>query len=268
MRLTGQSDEPGQFAQVIIHQGHISRFDGCTRTRSTHGETNVRTCQRRRVIDTVSHHAYCAVLANLGLDGFEFVFGQQVAQCLINTNLPSNGPGRMRVVTREHHGLDAQRVKFSDGLTAAVLDRIGNGKKAMHALVVRQQNDRLALFFQRRQPGFQFIKDVPVDWDTTVVLHGRIGDDVVVARKAKGVDEWYVGAITDEEERTITVKLDGVLTPGRPYMAQIYEDGVDADWATSPTALAIRGMAVDSRTQLVIHMARGGGQAIRIRPVR
>ncbi len=118
------------------------------------------------------------------------------------------------------------------------------------------------------QPAFQFIKDVPVDWDTTVVLHGRIGDDVVVARKAKGRDEWFVGAITDEEERTVMVKLDGVLPPGRRFTAQIYEDGVDADWATNPTAIAVREMPVDSRTQLVIHMARGGGQAIRIRAAR
>ena len=58
-----------------------------------------------------------------------------------------------------------------------------------------------------RQPAFQFIRDVAVDWDTTRVVDGRIGDYVVVARKARNSQEWFVGAITDEEARTFTVPL-------------------------------------------------------------
>jgi alpha-glucosidase len=40
-----------------------------------------------------------------------------------------------------------------------------------------------------KQPAFQFIRDVAVDWDTTRVLEGRIGDYVVVARKARNSPE-------------------------------------------------------------------------------
>src|SRR5439155_12076687 len=57
------------------------------------------------------------------------------------------------------------------------------------------------------QPAFKFIRDVAVDWDTTRVLAGRIGDSVAVARKAKARDEWFVGAITDEEGRTLDLPL-------------------------------------------------------------
>jgi alpha-glucosidase len=115
------------------------------------------------------------------------------------------------------------------------------------------------------QQGFQFIRDVPVDWDTTRVLHGRIGDAVVVARRAKGKDEWFIGAITDEEAREITVALD-FLPAGRRYVAERYQDDAGANWAANPTALRISQAPVGSQHTLRITMAPGGGQAIRIRP--
>jgi alpha-glucosidase len=117
------------------------------------------------------------------------------------------------------------------------------------------------------QPGFKFIRDVAVDWDTTRVLHGRIGDDVVVARKAKGRDEWFIGGITDEEARTVEVSLD-FLTRGQRYTAEIYADGPDADWRDNPLLLTITQVPVDASSRLRIKMAPGGGQAIRIRAVR
>src|SRR3989441_12371089 len=56
-------------------------------------------------------------------------------------------------------------------------------------------------------PAFQFIKDVAVDWDTTRVIDGKIGDYVIVARKQKSSPQWFLGAITDEEARTFNVPL-------------------------------------------------------------
>ena len=115
------------------------------------------------------------------------------------------------------------------------------------------------------QPGFQFIRDVPADWDTTRVLHGRIGDAVVVARKVKAKDEWFIGAITDEEAREIVVPLD-FLTEGQRYVAEIYRDGFDANWVTNPTSLTITQNTVTRGQSLRISMVGAGGQAIRIRP--
>ena len=117
------------------------------------------------------------------------------------------------------------------------------------------------------KPAFQFIKDVAVDWDTTRVLQGKIGDYVIVARKAKGSREWFLGAITDEEARTFDVPLS-FLTPGRRYVAEIYADGPGANWATNPLPVTISQRPVTSLTRLHIVLARGGGQAIRIRPAR
>src|SRR5205809_435049 len=118
-----------------------------------------------------------------------------------------------------------------------------------------------------RQPAFQFIRDVPVDWDTTRVLEGRIGDYVIVARREKNGQSWYVGAITDEEARTFDIPLS-FLTPGRKYVAEIYADGPGAHWLTNPLPVVISKRAVDATSRLHIVLAPGGGQAIRIRPAR
>jgi alpha-glucosidase len=118
-----------------------------------------------------------------------------------------------------------------------------------------------------RQPAFQFIRDVAVDWDTTRVLHGKIGDYVVVARKTRGKDEWFVGAITDEERRVFDVPLS-FLPGGRSYVAEIYADGPNAHWLRNPLPVTISQRRVTSASRLNLLLAPGGGQAIRFRPAR
>jgi len=115
------------------------------------------------------------------------------------------------------------------------------------------------------QPAFQFIRDVAVDWDTTRVLDGRIGDYVVVARRVRGGATWFVGAITDEQARTLDVPLS-FLTPGRNYVAEIYADGPNANWLDNPLPVTISRRPVTRATRLRVMLAPGGGQAIRIRP--
>ena len=117
------------------------------------------------------------------------------------------------------------------------------------------------------KPAFQFIRDVAVDWDTTRVLSARVGDYVAVARKTRGKDEWFVGAITDELARRLDIALD-FLPRGRGYVAEVYADGPGADWRTNPLPVAISRRSVTSASRLTIAMAPGGGQAIRIRAVR
>jgi alpha-glucosidase len=116
-----------------------------------------------------------------------------------------------------------------------------------------------------RQPAFKFIRDVAVDWDTTRVIDARIGDYVVVARRERGGQNWFVGAITDEEGRTLDVPLS-FLTPGRKYVAEIYADGPKANWLDNPLPVTITRRTVTSATRLRVRLAPGGGQAIRIRP--
>ena len=115
------------------------------------------------------------------------------------------------------------------------------------------------------QPAFQFIKDVAVDWDTTRVIDGKIGDYVIVARKQKNSPQWFLGAITDEEARTFSVPLN-FLDAGKSYTADIYADGPGANWLTNPLPVAISHRSVTRSSVLRIALAPGGGQAVRIRP--
>ena len=68
--------------------------------------------------------------------------------------------------------------------------------------------------YEKKMDAFQFIRDVAVDWDDTRILEAEPGDFVTIARKAKGKDEWFIGAITDENARTAMANLDG--SPHRP----------------------------------------------------
>lgn len=110
------------------------------------------------------------------------------------------------------------------------------------------------------QPAFQFIKDVPVSWDETRVLNGRPGEFVTIARRHG--DEWDLGSITNWDERTLRVPL-AFLGAGR-YTAQMYEDGPDA--ATQPKHVTVRSQQVTARSVLTLHLAPGGGAALRFVP--
>ena len=112
------------------------------------------------------------------------------------------------------------------------------------------------------KPAFQFIKDVPTDWETTQVPAAKIGDYAVFVRKDRHSENWYLGAVTDEEARTIEIELD-FLDTGKTYMAEVYEDAPGADWETNPYPITIRQADVKSGDTWKIVLAAGGGQAVR-----
>jgi alpha-glucosidase len=110
---------------------------------------------------------------------------------------------------------------------------------------------------------FQFIKDVPVDWAETRVLNGEVGDFVTIARKDRNGDDWYIGSITDENARNLRAKLD-FLDPDRRYFATIYQDGKGAGFAGDPASISIVTRPVSKLDTIDLHLAPGGGTAIRI----
>lgn len=116
--------------------------------------------------------------------------------------------------------------------------------------------------YESNPAPFQFIKDVPADWETSIALDGEVGDFIVQARKDRNSQDWYVGAITDENVRTVTVPLD-FLTEGATYTAQIYRDGPDANWKSNPYDITIEQREVTSKDTLTLALATSGGAAIR-----
>jgi alpha-glucosidase len=102
--------------------------------------------------------------------------------------------------------------------------------------------------------GFDFVKIVPTVWDETRFLAGDIDDHVVVARR-KG-NEWYIGAMGNEQPHEISLSLD-FLGDGK-FKAKIYEDGA------TPTALRESTREVTKADILKLKLAPSGGAAVRL----
>ncbi len=120
--------------------------------------------------------------------------------------------------------------------------------------------------YQAKLDAFQFIRDVPVDWQHSKAIAGAVGDYIVMARKDRHSEDWYVGGLTDEQARTVTVPLD-FLTAGKTYQAEIYKDGDKAHWVTAPYDISIKNQRVSANQKLKIKMAESGGFAIRFKHI-
>jgi len=110
------------------------------------------------------------------------------------------------------------------------------------------------------QRDFDFIKRVPSTWDEVKVISGRPAESITLARRS--VRDWYVGSLTNWDERTVKVPLS-FLGDGE-YVAEIYADAPDA--AEEATHTTFSKQNVNSRTVLDVHMVSGGGNAIWIHP--
>jgi hypothetical protein len=112
--------------------------------------------------------------------------------------------------------------------------------------------------------AFQFIKEVAVDWDDTKYLEAEPGDYMTVARKEKNSDNWFIGAITDENARTAIIPLQ-FLDAKTTYTATIYADAPTAHWQTNPMAYVIKQVKVTNKTILKQKLVPGGGVAISLK---
>ena len=165
---------------------------------------------------------------------------------------------------------------YTPGLFETRLSTYGEGKTDQAGTTLARQ---LALYltmpspiqmaadlpenYERFPDAFTFIEQVPVEWSDSKYLEAEPGRYITVARKDKNSEDWYVGAITNENARTAMIDLS-FLPRGEEFVATIYEDAPDADWKENPQAYRIRDVKVNSKTQLKQRLAPGGGAAIRI----
>ncbi|MBN8782210.1 MAG: glycoside hydrolase family 97 protein [Terrimonas ferruginea] len=119
--------------------------------------------------------------------------------------------------------------------------------------------------YEANLPAFQFIKDVAADWEETRILDAEPGDYIITARKARGKDSWFIGAITDESARQFTTSLH-FLDAGKTYIATIYRDADNADWKSNPEAYVVEKFVVTAKMALKLKLAPGGGTAISLLP--
>ena len=117
--------------------------------------------------------------------------------------------------------------------------------------------------YERFRDAFQFIVDVPVEWDEPYYLEAEPYEYVTIARKQKDVDAWFIGSTNGYDPRTATIDLS-FLPAGKKYIATIYADAKDAHYKTNPQAYTITQKTVTSKTKLKLFTAAGGGCAIKI----
>ena len=117
------------------------------------------------------------------------------------------------------------------------------------------------------KPEFQFIRDVAVNWEKSIVLNAEIGEYLTIARKQRDSENWFIGSTTNEESRIFKIKLD-FLNNKKKYKAIIYADGKTAHWNNNPLSTEILEKEVDSNTILEIELDPGGGQAMSIMPIK
>lgn len=168
---------------------------------------------------------------------------------------------------------------YTPGLFETKLSYYGEGKNSQAGTTLARQ---LALYltmpspiqmacdlpenYERFPDAFQFIKDVPVDWADSHYLEAEPNKYITVARLDKNSENWYVGAITDENPRTALIDLSFLPKDGK-YEATIYEDAPEAHWKNNPQAYRIRKIKVKSGMKLRQPLAPGGGAAIQIKKI-
>jgi hypothetical protein len=119
--------------------------------------------------------------------------------------------------------------------------------------------------YERFRDAFQFIVDVPVEWDTVYYLEAEPYEYVTIARKQKDKNAWFIGSTNGYDPRTAMIDLS-FLPAGQKYTATIYADAKDAHYRNNPQAYTITTKTVTSKSQLRLFTAAGGGCAIKIVP--
>ncbi len=172
------------------------------------------------------------------------------------------------VNTRTKYTASEEDLNFIDANVFGKTQRINStlAKQLAYYVVLYSPVQMAADFIENYedQPAFQFIKEVPVDWETKKVIHAEIGEYITIARKDRNSGDWYLGSITNELKRNFTIPLD-FLEEDKQYSLVIYEDGKHANWKNNPKELIIKELIGSKKDTLFLNLAPGGGAAVSIK---
>lgn len=113
--------------------------------------------------------------------------------------------------------------------------------------------------YYREKECTDFLASIPVEWDETRLLDGKIADYTILARRSGS--DWYIGAITDENERSLEIDTK-FLSPGN-YSIEMIQDGANAN-SRAEDYQKVESV-IQAGEKLKIHLARGGGWIARLR---
>ena len=122
--------------------------------------------------------------------------------------------------------------------------------------------------YKKHPEAFEFIKAVPVDWSDKVVLNSEISQYVTIARKDKNSENWFVGGITDENDRTFELDLS-FLDVDHTYKFKIFKDKTNTHWKENPMEYEIDqfDLKIKNDSSTEIYIAPGGGFAMQIEKI-
>ena len=106
----------------------------------------------------------------------------------------------------------------------------------------------------------EFITSIPVEVDATFIADGKLGEYIVTVRQKDA--DWYIGGMTNWDERDIVLDFS-FLPEGKSYQATVFTDGINAN--KNAEDYQASSYTVDHTKKLNIHMASGGGFAIRLK---
>ncbi len=98
----------------------------------------------------------------------------------------------------------------------------------------------------------KYITEIPTVWDETIALDGEVGEYVIIARRSG--DRWYVGGITNWEDREIEIDLSSLNL--KHNQATEFRDGVNANKIAEDYSKNI--ITINNNTY-VVKMSKGGG---------
>ena len=153
-----------------------------------------------------------------------------------------------------------------------VISRLSRGTKWLTATTKIVYNGKTTHCARRLKARDETVRLRRQILQQSVYLAAEPGDYVVTARQAKDSGQWFVGGVTDENAREMTICFD-FLEPGRKYVATVYSDAPDADGVNNTTETGSESCArykieqkkVTSKTKMKIRMAPSGGFAISIK---
>lgn len=113
--------------------------------------------------------------------------------------------------------------------------------------------------YAKKDDLFECVRNMPAQFDSFKVLDAKLDEFACIARKSG--ENWFVGSLTNRDSRSITMDLS-FLSTGKNYEATIYEDAKDSHFTKNKETYNVRKELVDSKSELTIHLAPGGGNAI------
>jgi glucan 1,4-alpha-glucosidase len=138
--------------------------------------------------------------------------------------------------------------------------------------------------YRRKADLFEFIAQLPMNYDDTKVLDAEFGKYITLARKAG--EQWFVAALADELGRQTSINLD-FLEEGVTYDVTLYEDAPDAHYeyigpmnkreaqkqkiklapqATKRELYQVKQITAKKGDGIPVVIAPGGGHCMWIRP--